>query len=142
MQIPQIFNPTHPASKTGFEFYTPGRPEILLAEDDDDIAQALGIVLGRTFNVTTETCGRDALRTYEIAPPDLLLLDYQLPDMNGLRLFESIRRRTGACPPIVMISAFPSRREDLLSAGVDCFLEKPFETRDLVWAIEQALHRH
>jgi DNA-binding response OmpR family regulator len=73
------------------EFYY--RPHILIAEDDEDLALAVSIMLAEQFDVSLRPCAREALQSFAVDPPDLILIDYQLPDMNGLRPIESIRRR-------------------------------------------------
>ena len=117
----------------------PGRPRILIAEDDLDIAHGLEVLLRGAYDVRAETCAREALGSFTVEPADLLVLDYQLPDMNGLRLYETICRRFGLRPPAVMLSAFPSRRRACLGTGIRSFLEKPCEPAALFLEIEQAL---
>lgn len=69
--------------------------------------------------------GREALDRLEEAAPDLVFLDWRMPGMNGAETLLRLRERT--CAPIAVVTAFTSRRDMILAAGVDGFLEKPFE---------------
>lgn len=116
------------------------RPSILIAEDDADVAEGLSILLGRRYNASIEYSGRGAIQSCEVAAPDLLIVDYELGDTNGVRLYECLEKRYGWVPPTIMLSAFPSRREACLIAGMHAFLEKPCPIEDLVFEIDRALH--
>ena len=117
------------------------RPRVLLVEDDEDLALGISIALSKSFDVEVANCSRDALAAYAAGPPDVLLLDYELPDQNGIRLFETLRRRSDAEVPAIMISAYTSREDAAEHAGFSGFVEKPFDTHRLVWEIERALDR-
>jgi two-component system response regulator QseB len=115
------------------------RPRIVAAEDDPDAGLALEVTLGAAYDVSVVPCGRELLQLLEQEPADLILLDYQLPDINGLRVMEAIRRRYGATTPAIAVSAFSHRRRACLQAGFSTFLQKPFGRVDLIWAVERGL---
>ena len=93
--------------------------------------------------VITNT-GAEALSTLEKEPFDAVLMDVQMPDMDGFAATASIRereRQTGAHIPIVAMTAhaMPGYRERCLEAGMDGYVSKPFLTADLLAAVEDAV---
>ncbi len=118
------------------------RPRLLVAEDDPDLAQALAILLGEAYDVSIRDRGRDFAQSFEVERPDVMVVDYQLPDINGLRLVESLWRRHGRTTPAIMISAYSNRREASIEAGFEAFLHKPYEAHALACAIERAIRAH
>lgn len=115
------------------------RPRIIAAEDDPDCGLALEILLGAAYDVSVVPCGRDLLTLLEKERADLIVLDYQLPDINGLRVMETVRRRFGIGTPAIALSAYSHRRSACLQAGFSMFLQKPFGRVDLIWAVERGL---
>ena len=115
------------------------RPRILVAEDDADCAYAVEVMLGSAYDVYVAESGRDLLADIELQKPDLLVLDYQLPDINGLRLIEAARRKHGCETPAIAMSAYSMRRDACLRGGFSGFLHKPFGMLDLIFAVERAL---
>jgi CheY-like chemotaxis protein len=115
------------------------RPLILVAEDDADCAQAVKVILSSAYDVAVVESGRDLLAEIEQEKPDLLVLDYQLPDMNGLRVMEAAIRKQGRYMPAIAMSAYSNRRAACLKGGFRMFLHKPFGALDLIWAVELAL---
>jgi CheY-like chemotaxis protein len=116
---------------------------ILYAEDSQAVANAVKDLL--TFagwQVTVCMHGIAALRELESATPyDLLLLDHDLPGINGFQLIRHARslthrRRT----PIIMLSA-GNYREDARRAGVNAFLQKPEGVNDLLSTITRLLNQ-
>jgi CheY-like chemotaxis protein len=80
----------------------------------------------------------------EREPPDLILLDMNLPDAAGLELLAELRGRDALVPvPVVAITAHAMRgdRERFLAAGCDAYLSKPIDTAGFVRAIEETIAR-
>jgi len=117
------------------------RARLLIAEDDEDARLALGTLLGDHYDLVLQESVAKALRSYEESPPDLLVVDYRLPDATGVRLLETLREQWIQPAPAIMISAHRDRRSLSRQAGFAAFVEKPFRTLDLIWAIERALVR-
>jgi CheY-like chemotaxis protein len=117
------------------------RRRVLVAEDDADLRLALATVLGDVYEVVLEDSVGSALAIYPVATPDLLVVDYALPDATGVDLLEAIRKSWGVPAPAIMISAHSESRQLSRGAGFAAFVEKPLRTLDLVWAIERALLR-
>ena len=115
------------------------RPFVLVAEDDEDCARAVSVMLAEDYDVSVRGTARDIISSLDVETPDLIILDYQLPDMNGVRLVETLRRRCGRDVPAVMMSAYSNRREASKRAGFQLFLQKPFGRAELLEVVDTAL---
>ena len=113
-------------------------PTIAIAEDDPDISAGLMYLLGTAYSVRAYESAERALASYARCQPDLLLVDFRLPDMDGIELVSELRAR-GVQTPAIMLSAYPRQREPSLRAGFDAFLLKPWDNAELAWRIERAL---
>lgn len=115
---------------------------ILIAEDDADIAQILTAYLDREgFRTVTAGDGEVALMHHQTLRPDLVLLDVQMPKLDGVAVLGEIRRRGGT--PVIMATA---RAEDLdkllgLSMGADDYVIKPFNPLEVVARVKAVLRR-
>jgi two-component system, OmpR family, response regulator RegX3 len=113
--------------------------DVLLVEDDDSIAVPLADGLRREgFTVVRAATGEEALAA---APPDIVLLDLRLPDMDGLDVCRQLRARSAV--PIIVVSA---RGEEVdrvigLELGADDYVVKPFGIRELVARIRAVARR-
>ena len=116
-------------------------PSILLAEDDPVnqlVALKMLSQLGLVADVVNN--GREALRSLTEKNYDVVLLDIQMPELDGLETARRIRRRWPAPPPYVIAltaNAFRGDREACLEAGMDDYLAKPFKLDDLKAALER-----
>lgn len=119
-----------------------GKRRVLVVDDDPAIVEMLVELLERDgrFEVQTAATGFDAgLRTKEFHP-DVIVLDYMLPDLNGNAVIRSIRAdKTLADVKIIIVSGVVSREEvdTLLRCGADGFLQKPFSIEQLVRRITE-----
>ncbi|MEZ4334356.1 MAG: response regulator [Myxococcota bacterium] len=106
-------------------------PEALLAEDNDVNALILTRQLERLgFRVTRVATGADAVATAAQRPFEVVLLDWRMPEMDGLQAIRLLRRLPGhATTPIVVVTAnaLDGDRETCLDAGADAYLPKPVE---------------
>ena len=101
---------------------------LLLVEDDERISQPLVRLLQHEgFEVTHVALGRDALAAVNRQPPELVLLDLTLPDIDGLEVCRSLRT-THPGLPIVMLTARDDEVDVVvgLDAGADDYIAKPF----------------
>ena len=122
-------------------------PRILLAEDHEINRRVVELILGPAGAVLTSVVnGAEAVAAFEPDAFDLVLMDMQMPVMDGLAATRAIRRleagRPGAArTPIVMLSANAMRhhREEAVAAGADLHLAKPVTAAALLGAISQAL---
>ena len=106
---------------------------VLAIEDDPDIRQLLGSLLGREGYVVTEAAtGREGLRAFHEHRPDLVILDLGLPDLDGWQVLERLRDVSDA--PVLVLSARSSERDKVrgLTGGADDYLTKPFSRVELL----------
>ena len=115
-----------------------GGKKILAAEDDDAVRHALSVILRRSgYVVVPARDGREAVRLWQEERPDLVIMDVQMPNMDGMDATRAIRtteRETGGRTPIVALTAHTgaAERERCLEAGMDAFIPKPFVAIDLL----------
>jgi PAS domain S-box-containing protein len=114
---------------------------ILVVEDNPvNRKVAVGILQKRGHLVQTAENGLEALRALETGPFDVVLMDIQMPEMDGLQATAAIRemeRTSGAHLPIVAMTAHAMKgdREICLAAGMDAYLTKPIMPKDLFVAL-------
>ena len=115
------------------------RPLRILLTEDNLVNQrlALGVLKQHGHVVTVASNGRIAVDTYEKEPFDLILMDVQMPEMDGLKATRAIREReqvTGRHVPIIAMTAHAMKgdRDKCLEAGMDEYLSKPVRVRQLV----------
>jgi len=114
-----------------------GKKKVLIVDDDAEIVELIVDVLTRDgrFDVKSASSGYDAGIVTEQFHPDVIILDYMLPDVNGNIVCQTIRRNTELNDiRIIIVSGVvnPSEIEDLLKAGAEDFIKKPFNITDLV----------
>jgi two-component system KDP operon response regulator KdpE len=106
---------------------------VLVVDDEPQILRALGINLrARHYEVLTATTGTEALEVASRHPPDLVILDLGLPDMDGVEVIAGLRGWTTA--PILVLSGRTGSADkvDALDAGADDYLTKPFGVDELM----------
>ncbi len=113
------------------------RPRVLVADDDYLNRTLVEMLLGRAAClIDTATNGREAAEMAARAPYDLVLMDLQMPEMDGLAAIRSIRDEAGPnqATPIVALTAFStdSDRKRCREAGADEYLAKPFTPEALL----------
>ena len=108
--------------------------QILLVEDDLSLADSLATALKREgFTVNHVATGKAALLAAETAPPELVILDLGLPDMDGLMVLKQLHK--GKTPLLVLVLTARNTTEDKVSGlnlGADDYLAKPFEMPELL----------
>ncbi len=115
---------------------------VLVVEDDQEIRTLLQSSLGvEGFSVQTAVSVSEAAAMLRVSLPDLVLLDLGLPDGDGADLVREVRREHGL--PVLVISARHQEAEkvNLLDAGADDYITKPFNIGELLARIRVAL-RH
>ena len=121
-----------------------GTKRILCVDDDPEILELLGDILGGDSRFELEFCGTgyDAGLLTASFKPNLILLDYKLPDINGNEVCKRIRSTDElAATRIVFISGVIDRAEadKLVDSGADGFIKKPFDVSNLIGTVESLL---
>lgn len=119
---------------------------ILLIEDDEDIALSLRYNLERegSFSVADQRDGEAGLRAARANPPDLVILDLNLPGMDGIEVCQQLRQdRLTAAVPIIMLTGRADESSKLsgLGVGADDYVTKPFSVREVLARIRAVLRR-
>ena len=115
---------------------------VLIIDDDERLNALLTEYLGRFgFSVRTASHPDAGFRALKADPPDLLILDIMLPEMDGLAVCRKIRETSRI--PIVMLTARGDVTDRIvgLELGADDYLPKPFEPRELVARVQAVLRR-
>lgn len=116
---------------------------VLLVEDEPHIVEALQFILEREgLQVDAIDNGSDAIDRLIAAPPDLVILDYMLPEVSGLQILTQIREHPDlAHLPVLMLTAKGQTkdREAAENAGVSRFMTKPFANSDIVSAAKELM---
>ncbi|MPZ14699.1 MAG: response regulator [Chloroflexi bacterium] len=116
---------------------------VLVVDDERNITQLARMYLTADgFRVETAATGADALRHAHASPPDLVVLDLMLPDIDGWEVCRRLRSNGGDIP-IIILSA---RTDDVdkivgLELGADDYVTKPFNPRELVARVRAVLRR-
>ncbi len=118
---------------------------VLIVEDEPDIRDLLVFHLERDgYQVAKARNGADALRQAQASPPDLVLLDLMLPEMDGLEVCRRLRQDPATqAVPIVMLTARGDEVDRVLGLemGADDYVVKPFSPRELVARVRAVLRR-
>lgn len=114
-----------------------GRIKILIVDDDEEIVELMVDVLTRDgrFEIRTASSGYDAGLLTQQFMPDVMILDYMLPDVNGNIVCQTIKRNPAfENIKIIIVSGVVNQEEiqDLLNAGATEFIRKPFNIAELV----------
>jgi two-component system response regulator AdeR len=115
---------------------------VLIVEDDDEIADILTAYFSRGgFRTVRALDGRQALALHLAARPDLVLLDVQLPQLDGWMVLAELRRR--GATPVIMVTAMDADIDKLigLRTGADDYVVKPFNPAEVVARAQAVLRR-
>ncbi len=122
--------------------------KVLIVEDDEFNVMVLRDTLSTALEevrLEVATDGRAALDLWAAGEPDIILLDIELPEMNGHEVARAIRRsgRTGNGVPIIAMTAnaLPREMEECFNSGMNEFIPKPFDPDDLLLKINQLISK-
>ncbi len=123
------------------------RPRILIVEDELDIAGLIKHTLERHAEAEAEIAGSGdlALKAIGDRPPDLVILDLNLPVLNGLEVCRLLRSRNDSKHlPIIMLTARTTEDDRVsgLDLGADDYITKPFSPRELTARVRAVLRRN
>ena len=118
---------------------------ILIVEDDPPLAEVLRYNLeGEGFRTEHAADGREALLSLEEQAPDLVVLDWMLPELSGLDVCRAMRRKVELrSVPVIMLTARGEEYDRVrgLDSGADDYITKPFSPRELIARIRAVLRR-
>jgi two-component system cell cycle response regulator DivK len=118
---------------------------VLIVEDNDKNMKLVRDVLQATGYSTLEaTTGEEAVDLALSQPPALVLMDVQLPGIDGVEVLERMRQnvRTASIPVLALTAqAMSGDRERFLEAGFDGYLAKPVDVRELIEAVREHCDR-
>lgn len=116
--------------------------KILIVDDEQKVIDILHPFLeGEKFNVSTATTGPEALEQAEEFKPDLVLLDWMLPELSGIDVCRELRKTSNVA--IIMLTARTEETDRIigLELGADDYVTKPFSLRELLARIRSVLRR-
>ena len=118
----------------------------LVVDDDAMLLETLRDVLeDEGYTVFTAADGEQALRRWDEAHPDIVLLDIMLPGMHGYEVYRRLRERDSrGTTPIIMLTALGAEADELrgLELGADDYVTKPFSPRQLTARMRSVLRRY
>ncbi|MBO6145964.1 MAG: response regulator transcription factor [Lachnospiraceae bacterium] len=119
------------------------KQKILIVDDDENIAELISLYLIKEcFDTQIEHDGESALNAFDRFKPDLILLDLMLPGIDGYQVCREIRAKSQT--PIIMLSAKGEVFDKVLGLelGADDYMEKPFDSKELVARVKAVLRRY
>jgi two-component system phosphate regulon response regulator PhoB len=117
----------------------------LIVDDDADIQRLVSYNLSQSgFEVIAAASGRNALESVQKQPPDLIILDIMLPDVDGMEVCRTLRQRESSRRiPIIMLTARGEEIDRVIGfeIGADDYVPKPFSPRELVLRVKSIFRR-
>lgn len=117
----------------------PRKKHILLVDDDAAVRESLaGVLESANYHVVLAESADQALEGFATHPPDLVLLDLNMPDKDGWATFADMEERQPLLP-VIVITARTNQYQRAVGAGIDALMEKPLDLPLLLQAIENLL---
>ena len=119
------------------------KQKILIVDDDNNIAELISLYLIKEcFETRICNDGESAINTFDTFKPNLVLLDLMLPGIDGYQVCREIRTKSQT--PIIMLSAKGEVFDKVLGLemGADDYMEKPFDSKELVARVKAVLRRY
>jgi len=111
---------------------------ILVAEDTDSNFALISILLRKEYNIIRALNGKEAVQLYLDVHPDLILMDIQMPVLNGLDATRKIRESDKIIPIIALTAfAFDSDKRAFMDAGGSLYMSKPIDGYELKSIVRQ-----
>ena len=119
------------------------KQRILIVDDDENIAELVSLYLVKElYETTIAHDGEEALRVFLSERPDMVLLDIMLPGIDGYEVLKEIRKQSQT--PVILLSAKGEVFDKVLGLelGADDYMEKPFDSKELVARVKAVLRRY
>jgi len=120
--------------------------KILIVEDEEDIIGLLDAIFGNLadYEILYAKDGRNALKIIQVDNPDIILLDIQLPELNGYEVYRLLKSNWAFSHIKVLMLSGMTQKNDWLKAkeaGADDYITKPFGTIELLEKVEALLRK-
>ncbi len=116
---------------------------ILIVDDDEDIRELVEITLEDShYSLRTAEDGEAGLNAIQDQRPDLVILDWMMPRLDGLQVVKKLRENTRTAGiPVVLLTSQPDKdhREEIRTLGIFSYLQKPFSPLELIQTVQKAL---
>jgi CheY-like chemotaxis protein len=116
---------------------------LMIVDDDPQLVRVLSMFFDlEGYNVIRAGNGREALTLLDGTQPDLILLDLMMPEVGGEEVVRTVRAtNSGPRIPIVIFTAADSREAELMSAGANAYITKPFSLDGLSEVLHEAIRQ-
>ncbi|MDO9123977.1 MAG: response regulator, partial [Deltaproteobacteria bacterium] len=118
------------------------KPTILVVDDEPGARQSLEVILEDDYRVLSAESGREALKVLQRESIDLILLDVNMPDMDGLEVLCKIKEQDDEMD-VIMVSALNLARKavDSIRLGAYDYITKPYEPEDILSTVHRAISK-
>lgn len=121
-----------------------GKKKVVVADDEPFILSALKDTLSDEYEVFTASNGKEAVKLVEKNPPDLIILDVMMPEMDGLEACKHLKKdKISASIPIILLTA-KGQITDIekgFKSGADAYVVKPFSPARLLEKVEEIFEK-
>src|SRR3990172_4442738 len=116
------------------------KPTILIVDDELGARESLEVILEETYHTLSVGSGQEALKTLQKTPVDLIILDVNMPDMDGLEVLRKVKEQDEEID-VVMVSALNLARKaaEAIKLGAYDYMTKPYEPEDLLSTVERVI---
>ncbi|BAY89630.1 MULTISPECIES: response regulator transcription factor [unclassified Tolypothrix] len=116
-------------------------PKVLVVDDDYGVRTLIYRFLSRKYHIESAADGKTALNLFDQFQPDLVILDWNLPDSTGYTLCQEMQRRTNVLVMILSSRTDEADKIKILAAGADDFMSKPFSLAEVEVRVQALLRR-
>ncbi len=118
------------------------KKKILLVDDEEDLLMLIGKKIGKwDYDVLAASSGKEAIDIVANKDPDIVILDYMMPDMDGLETLKEIRKIAKKNIPVIMFTAFPDKRsiDEGKALGVCAYIPKLSVLSSSISSLKEAI---
>lgn len=119
------------------------RKLVLLVDDDADFAKVVKLYFERSgLELMSVPSGKKAMKAIDSRRPDVMILDVNMPKMDGVEVCRTVRAKMGGRHlPIIALTGFHSedRKKQMMAVGADMYLTKPIDMKKLVERVQEVI---